>query len=171
VPTRTILAAFLVALAALNGACERADSPATTSTQGESPLDALTAQYGEPVKTYVVRGEVERLPDPEQAGTDFVVHHEAIDDFIGHTGEVVGMSSMTMPFTLADGLKLPEGLKPGDKVTLHLAQWIKPLFRNVTYKVERLPDDTELKFGRANPPGAAPAESPEGKPTDADSPG
>lgn len=170
-PIRTILASFLVGIAALAG-CERADSPApTASNGGGTPLDSLVAQYGEPVKTYVVRGEVERLPDPDRAGTDFVVHHEAIDEFVGHTGEVVGMSSMTMPFTLADGLELPEGLKPGDKVTLHIAQWIKPLFRNVTFKVERLPDDTELTFGRANPPAAAPVEPPASTPADADSPG
>ena len=148
---RAIIALFL--LAAALGACERQKGPEPIPDASQDPLAALVAQYGEPAETYQVRGQVERLPDPERAGTDFVVHHEAIDDFLNQKGEVHGMHSMIMPFVLAEGVELPPGLEPGDKVLISCAQWLQPEFTFLAYKVETLPDETELTFGRANPPG------------------
>src|SRR5690606_37840388 len=100
-------AALLVLAMAFSAGCERTqDEPLTTDTGGKDPLEVLTAEYGEHTRTYEVRGEVERLPDPNDAGTDFIVHHEAIDDFVNQHGEVSGMHSMSMPFILAEGVDL-----------------------------------------------------------------
>lgn len=148
---RAIIA--LMTLIAALGACERRKGPEPIPDASQDPLAALVAEYGEPVRTYEVRGQVERLPDPERAGTDFVVHHEAIDDFLNQKGEVHGMHSMIMPFVLAEGVELPPELEPGDKVLISCAQWLEPEFTFLAYKVETLPDDTELTFRRANPPG------------------
>lgn len=65
--------------------------------------------------------------DRMQAATDTLVPAEvrAIDLKAGHItlrhGELanLGMPAMTMSFALAKGLKLPEGLKVGDKVRIH----------------------------------------------------
>ncbi len=148
------LTALLILAAALVVACNRQEP----SSPADDPLATLVARYGEPMKTYQVRGQVETLPDPNRAGTDFRVKHEAIDDFVDQHGNVTGMHSMSMPFTLAEGVELPDGLEPGDKVLIHCAQWIEPDFRFFAYKVEQLPDDTELTYRRANPPADADGE-------------
>lgn len=66
--------------------------------------------------TYVVRGEVQQLPDPADARKEFMVRHEEIPEFKGPQGQV-GMKAMAMPFPLADDFK-STGLNVGDKITL-----------------------------------------------------
>ena len=67
---------------------ERADSPApTASNGGGTPLDSLVAQYGEPVKTYVVRGKVEPLRVGHHLGFDVVLLPEIVEIPLGHAYE------------------------------------------------------------------------------------
>ena len=60
-----------------------------------------------PEAVYTVRGRIESLPDPSKPASDFRVHHEAIDNFVGLSGKL-GMDSMPMSFPLAKGVSLEE---------------------------------------------------------------
>ena len=57
-----------------------------------------------PVQTYEVAGVITRLPDGP--GTELMIRHDEIPDFVNGQGEVVGMSAMTMGFPVADGIDL-----------------------------------------------------------------
>lgn len=104
-----------------------------------------------PKKVYTVRGLVRDLPNPQRPGSEFSVHHEAIDDFVGIRGEVVGMSSMTMPFPVADGIDL-DGVAVGDPVEITMEiDWDGDPPVLVT-AVRELPAGTPLEFRKARPP-------------------
>lgn len=107
---------------------------------------------GGDVSRYETRGVVVRVPDPADPLADLVIRHEAIDDFRGINGEVVGMDSMSMPFPVANGVDLA-GVVPGAKVAFTLeVEWEgEPPYR-VT-RIAALPADTELDFRQASPPG------------------
>lgn len=68
-----------------------------------------------PPDVYTIRGEINRLPDPERRPRELWIHHEAVPTFKDSDGEVVGMEAMTMPFPLAEEVGL-EGLAVGDRV-------------------------------------------------------
>ncbi len=104
-----------------------------------------------PAFSYTIRGRIEDLPDPRRLTSELSIHHEAIDAWRNAAGEVVGMGSMTMPFTPAKGLSL-EGLAIGDAVEFHLDVWYTPRIRWEVTQIKRLPADTPLNFGKANPP-------------------
>ena len=108
---------------------------------------------GEPatgVHVYEVRGQVTALPDPADPLSDLRVRHEAVAHFVGIEGEAVGMDSMNMPFPVADGVDLA-GLAVGDKVRLTFeVDWQGDVPYRAT-KIERLPADAELTFGKARP--------------------
>ena len=57
-----------------------------------------------PVQTYDVAGVISRLPDGP--GTELMIRHDEIPNFVNGQGEVVGMSAMTMGFPVADGIDL-----------------------------------------------------------------
>lgn len=92
------LALLVVALAVACGGEQRAPAPG-------------------PDATYAVRGEIVRLP--AEGSREIWIRHEPIPDFRNVSGEVVGMDSMTMPFTLATGESL-EGLAVGARVEFRL---------------------------------------------------
>lgn len=100
---------------------------------------------------YTVRAEVVALPDPKRTDDrQLRVRHEAVPDFVGFEGEVVGMASMAMPFPLAEGLEL-EGIEAGDPVEMTFeVRWegAAPL-RIVALR--ELPAGTELDFETAEP--------------------
>lgn len=104
------------------------------------------------IDTYESRGVVVRVPDPADPLTDLVIRHEAIDDFRGIDGEVVGMDSMSMPFPVLPGVDLT-AVEPGSKVAFTLeVEWEgEPPYRVV--RIEELPADTELDLRKASPPG------------------
>ena len=66
-------------------------------------------------RVYVVRGEVVQPPSPVAAGTQVLVRHEAIDDFVDASGKVVGMDAMIMPFDAPTPV-VAKDLAVGDKV-------------------------------------------------------
>ena len=104
-----------------------------------------------PGQVYTVRGMVRDLPNPDRPGSEFSVRHEAIDDFVSLQGEVIGMSSMTMPFPLADKVSL-DGVAIGDPVEVILkVDWDGDVPVQVT-SVKELPPDTQLEFRKARPP-------------------
>jgi len=104
-----------------------------------------------PDQTYSVRGEVVALPDERRPDDrQLRVRHEAIPDFVGFEGEVVGMASMSMPFPLAADVDL-EGVEPGDPVEMTFeVRWEgTPPIRIV--ELEELPPGTELDFETQEP--------------------
>lgn len=128
--------------------------------------DGPTAQSKLPARspdaTYTMRARVESLPEAGKPLSEFVVFHEPVDTFFDpRAGKIVGMSSMSMPFsTLAPGVSLA-GLAVDDAVEMTFAVWYKadvvdPSKRVIdtfaVQKLSKLPAGTELKFGRASPP-------------------
>jgi len=102
-------------------------------------------------RVYVVRGEVVQPPSPVAAGTQVLVRHEAIDDFVDASGTVVGMDAMIMPFDAATPL-VAKDLAVGDKVAVRFSMdWKEPRLR--VEGIERLPPGTVLRFEKARPPG------------------
>lgn len=98
-----------------------------------------------------MRGEVVALPDERRPDDrQLRVRHEAIPDFVGFEGEVVGMASMSMPFPLAADVDL-EGVEPGDPVEMTFeVRWEgTPPIRIV--ELEELPPGTELDFETQEP--------------------
>lgn len=99
-----------------------------------------------PVKVYTVRGEVESMPPPDRPRDWMGIRHEAISDFIGITGELDPMASMTMQFTLAETVEAGS-LVVGDKIAFDLeVDWSADVRARVT-SIEALPPETELDFG------------------------
>lgn len=102
-------------------------------------------------RVYVVRGEVVQPPSPVAAGTQVLVRHEAIDDFVDASGKVVGMDAMIMPFDAPTPV-VARDLAVGDKVTVRFSMdWKEPRLR--VEGIERLPPGTVLRFERARVPG------------------
>lgn len=153
-PLRPLLALTLLVLPlALLAGCGGADegtAPETAEAPAEATETAETDDDG--VRRYEVRGEVTAVPDPDDPLSNLVIRHEAIDDFESFEGEVVGMSSMSMPFPVAGDVDL-EGVEVGDKVDFTLVvDWEgDPAYQVV--RMEELPADTELELGKAQPPG------------------
>ena len=117
------------------------------------------AEAASDARTYVIRGEVISVPQAGKPGTQFIVQHEPIDDFRDSRGKVVGMDTMGMPFTPGRDVSL-EGIKPGDKVELTwVIQW-NPRVNEYVESLRKLPEETQLKFGKASPPPPSPATAP-----------
>lgn len=113
----------------------------------------LPAADASDAQTYVVRGEVISVPHAGKPGTQFILKHEPIDTFRNASGQIVGMSTMGMPFTPGKGVSL-EGIRPGDKIEMRwVLQW-KPEAKEYVESVRKLPMETQLRFGEAHPPKA-----------------
>lgn len=144
-------------LLALAAACLLAALVAS-GCRPEGSAEAPEAEpAAEPDQTYTVRGEVLAVPEA-RAERQLRVRHEAIPDFVGFDGEVVGMASMAMPFPLEQGVSL-DGVEAGDAVELTFeVRWDgSPPLRIVALRP--LPPGTELDFETAVPlPGEAEVE-------------
>ena len=145
-PTRPASILLLLSAVLAAGCGEDANAP---SAEPATPSDG----------TYTVRAEVVGLPDPaREADRQLRIHHEAVPDFVGFEGEVVGMASMTMPFPVAPGVDL-EGVAEGDpvEVTFEVRWEGSPPLRIVDLR--ELPAGTELDFETEEPlPGEAAVE-------------
>jgi Cu/Ag efflux protein CusF len=123
--------------------------------RNERPAGASDTQI------YVIRGEVISVPQAGKPGTEFIVKHEPVDNFRNANGQIVGMSTMSMPFTPGKGLLL-EGIKPGDKIEMRwILQW-KPEAKEYVESVRKLPAETQLRFGEVHPPTTSPGTMPPG---------
>ncbi|MGD9689927.1 MAG: copper-binding protein [Phycisphaerales bacterium] len=140
-----------MAVVAAGAACDRRKNAAAT------PTAATPADQNQAMQVYTVRGEVFELPDPANPRSAFRVRHEAIDNWMGSKGEIVGMSAMTMEFEPGPGVSL-DGLTPGTKVAMTFEVWWEgqPPLRYPRHRItrlEKLPAETELEFRAARPPG------------------
>lgn len=99
---------------------------------------------GPPDAVYTFKGKVTGLPVANAPdGPELSVHHEAIPTFAAADGKVVGMDSMTMPFSLAPGVDLA-GIAVGDPVEMRLElRWNETPPARLT-AVRKLPADTPL---------------------------
>lgn len=76
------------------------------------------------IQTYEVNGVIARLP--AGAGTELMIQHEPIPDFVNAAGDTVGMKAMTMGFPTAESVDL-QGLAPGDSVSVRfVVRWGQP---------------------------------------------
>jgi hypothetical protein len=100
--------------------------------------------------SYVVRAEVVEMPGAGN-GQTFVLHHEAVDDFVTRDGKVEGMDSMTMPFLVAKTVPLAE-IRPGDKIEVILhVDWQADHAVEIT-GLRKMSPDLKLDFRAAHPP-------------------
>jgi hypothetical protein len=88
----------------------------STSCGEKSEPEATRPQSTIPVKSYTTRGIIEAMPTENRPGTQFIVQHEEIPDFLGSDGRV-GMKKMAMPFPLGEGV-LIDGYNVGDHVVI-----------------------------------------------------
>ncbi|HLE84119.1 MAG TPA: copper-binding protein [Thermoanaerobaculia bacterium] len=141
-PTPLFPALAVLALAAALTAGCGADEPG-----GGARAEPATPPDG----TYTVRAEVVALPDPKRTDDrQLRVRHEAVPDFVGFEGEVVGMASMAMPFPLAEGVEL-EGIEAGDPVEMTFeVRWEGAAPLRIV-GLRELPAGTELDFETAEP--------------------
>jgi len=95
--------------------------------------------------TYEVRGVVRQIRQPGDGKTQLSVLHEAIPDFVGINGDVVGMKSMTMPFTVADSVDLT-GIEPGSRVRFEPSVDWDRTEPGLIITIAHLPDDAVLSF-------------------------
>jgi Cu/Ag efflux protein CusF len=122
---------MLGAVTLIIAACEGRSPPA--------PADAADA-----TRTYAARGVVLQV-----AGDALTIRHEAIDDFAGPDGRIVGMDPMAMRFHLAPR-SAPATFKEGDKLAFRLeVRPDEPRF--VITEAHRLPPDTVFEFRAARP--------------------
>jgi Cu/Ag efflux protein CusF len=125
----------LVALAFLLGACT--SEPTDGEAAGPEPA------------SYTVRGRVVAMPSTPSG--EIQIEHEAIHEFVDFRGDVVGMDAMTMFFPLAEGVASEE-IVAGDIVEFDLlVDWNAEPLSKIT-RIAKLPPETELVFGRAEPP-------------------
>ncbi|MCA9278639.1 MAG: copper-binding protein [Phycisphaeraceae bacterium] len=158
-----VAVAGLISLGLLSGiaACEKkpASNP-TPSGQDEHAghnhdghdhgTDVSTEQlHIQDEYTYTVRGEIDQMPSADAPMSAFRVHHEAIHNFVNSKGDMKGMNSMTMEFPLGEHVSL-DGFVVGDKVSMDFTVTREPWGYFVT-KLEKLPTETELVFGKADP--------------------
>lgn len=149
---RVLFAILLVLPLGFLVTCSGKDKPAT-------PAIGQTPPARTPDATYVVRGEITMLPVAGDNRAELKVHHEAIDNFKDSDGKVVGMNAMTMEFPPAKGVDL-SNLKKGDKVQLTFSVWWSDTPPWLAVKIVKLPAETKLVFGKANPAAPAPPPAP-----------
>ena len=95
------------------------------------------------VHSYLVRGVIRSLPDPETGAGRLLIRHEAIPELVGAGGEVEGMAAMTMPFPVDDEVDLA-GFEVGDVVRFELQVGWEAARPVAVTAMEKLPADTEL---------------------------
>ncbi|MBY0260748.1 MAG: copper-binding protein, partial [Phycisphaerales bacterium] len=111
----SLSAALLLGCGGVLSGCPKSE---TTST---SPAKAAGLARA-PDVSYTTRGIVESLPIPDKPTSEFIVRHEAIDNFFNPVNGNLGMNAMSMPFTLGKGVSLGT-IKVGDKVSLTFGVW------------------------------------------------
>jgi|CXWL01.1.fsa_nt_gi Cu/Ag efflux protein CusF len=142
--TSRLSATSLAVLACLALACgERRDTPGSASTASATPTPAVAQKRTPAEQTYVLRGRLARLPQPGDSTREITVAHDAIPDFKGSNGNVVGMDAMTMPFEVAPEVSL-DGLAAGDAVEMRLELRWASSSPALIAAITKLPADTKL---------------------------
>jgi hypothetical protein len=140
--------AGILAVVLFAGGCqgENSDQPAGTQPAKAMPLASPTAH------SYAMRGVVTELPEPGGKDRSLMVRHEPVPTFVGVSGDVIGMDSMTMPFELAPGVKFDD-IHVGDKIAFTLVMDWKKNSAQIT-ALHKLPADTALNFSATTGPAA-----------------
>lgn len=142
--TSCLSATALAVLACLAIACgERRDTPGSAATTSGAAPAGVEQKRPPAEQTYVFRGRLTRLPQPGDSAREITVAHDAIPDFKGSNGNVVGMDAMTMPFEVAPEVSL-EGLAPGDAVEMRLELRWAASSPALIAAITKLPADTKL---------------------------
>lgn len=77
-----------------------------------------------PVQSYDVDGVITQLP--AGPGTELMIRHEAIPDFVNRAGEAVGMKAMVMGFPVAESVDIGS-FAEGDSVAFtFVVRWGQP---------------------------------------------
>lgn len=114
---------------------------------------------GAPDATYTVRARVVMVPSKDHPTAEFMLHHEAIPEFVNPNG-TKGMVSMTMPFPVAKGVSL-DSIAVGDAVEVTFNLWTTPGSRGYEVSnIRELPKDTVLSFESQTQPASQPAPHP-----------
>lgn len=103
---------------------------------------------GDSVQRYVVEGILTQLPSAP--GRELMIRHEAIPEFVGASGDTVGMNAMTMGFPVSDE-SLLKGFSAGDSILFTFeVRWggERPLRLTA---IEELPPGSVLEFGKVQP--------------------
>lgn len=106
-----------------------------------------------PDQVYTLRGKIETLPAKDKPLSDLILLHEPIDSFVDMKGKVVGMDSMSMPFTPDRSVDL-SAFAVGDVVEFTFEVRWKQAPRSLLTKMTKLPAGTTIKLGKAVPPAA-----------------
>lgn len=117
-----------------------------------------------PDARYTTQGRVAMVPSPESPASTFMIHHEAIPNFVDGKGEVKGMNSHPMDFPkVADGIDIAS-LEVGHAVRFTFdVTWDGTVPTWIITELERLPDDTRFAFEKAEEDETAPTpDSPDG---------
>lgn len=116
--------------------CRREPEPA-------GQAGSTSAGLGPADQKYTTRALVVALPDPV-ARQPLMLHHEEIPEFVGKSGEIIGMKEMVMPFEqIAPGVSL-DGVLPGDKIGLDFEVRWKQRPRTLVTRLEKLDPATML---------------------------
>lgn len=102
--------ALIIALSAAGALGCSAEPDAKLPTKQTKATSAKAAPARAP-DAYTVKGRLDKV-----VGKLLHIHHEALPGFKGPKGKVIGMKSMTMPFTLAEGAT--STAKAGDRVEI-----------------------------------------------------
>lgn len=94
---------------------------------------------------YTVRGVIRQIRQVGEGRTQLSILHEAIPDFVGINGDVVGMKSMTMPFSVAESVDLAE-LEPGSRIQFELSVDWNRADPGLITSLEFLAEDSILSF-------------------------
>ena len=96
---------------------------------------------------YVTRGVITALPATGDPFSQLIIQHEAIPEFVGQNGEVVGMETMKMPFPVDEAVDL-SSYAIGDPVAFtFVVTWDGVDSGWVLTEIEKLPDGTALNLG------------------------
>lgn len=77
-----------------------------------------------PVQSYDVAGVITQLP--AGPGTELMIRHDEIPDFVNRAGETVGMNAMVMGFPVAESVDL-SAFAEGDSVAFtFVVRWGQP---------------------------------------------
>lgn len=88
--------------------------------------------------TYSIKGVVKALPGNGRAANEVIIQHEAVPDYRNRSGEIVGMSAMTMPFYLRRDVSLGD-IKVGDSVEFQVEAHFEPRFTEEVASIKKAP--------------------------------
>ncbi len=88
--------------------------------------------------TYSMKGIIKALPGNGRAPNEVLIKHDAVPEYRNRSGEVVGMSAMTMPFYLRKDVSVGE-LKVGDTVEFKVEAHFEPRFTEEIVSINKVP--------------------------------